>query len=136
MLVIDANIAIAWLLKDGSRNANAYAQACLDALGEDSAVMPSLWHLEVVNILTRAERERRLSEADVAAFLTALEQLPIDIDTSVDPVAVAALARRHKLTAYDAAYLDVALRHGASLVTLDGALRKAAEAAGVVIVGA
>lgn len=133
MLVIDANIAISWLLQDGTRQENAYAQSCLEALSAQPGVVPSLWHLEVVNILSRAERDRRLSEADVTAFLAALDALPIDIDSAVDPQAIAALARQHRLTAYDAAYLDVALRHGASMATQDKALRKAALAAGLTV---
>lgn len=131
MLVIDANIAISWLLRDGNRAEQAYAQSVLDALASDSAVMPSLWQLELTNIFTRAERDARLTEADVTAFLAALDQLPIDIDASIDVLAIAGLARHHQLTAYDAAYLDVAQRHGATLATLDKALRKAAAAAGV-----
>lgn len=133
MLVIDANVALSWLLRDGSRSENAYAQACLDALATESAIMPSLWQLEVVNILGRAEREGRLSEAEVTSFLAALDQLPIDIDATTDVIAVAGIVRQHGLTAYDAAYLDAVLRHGAVLATQDKALRKAASAAGVTL---
>lgn len=131
MLVIDANIAISWLLQDGSRQENAYAQACLEDLQRWQAVMPALWQLEVVNILSRAEREGRVSEADVSAFLSLLGALPIVFDVEVDMRTVAGVARQHRLTAYDAACLDVAQRHGATLATQDKALRRAAQAAGV-----
>jgi predicted nucleic acid-binding protein len=97
-------------------------------------MVPHLWGLEVANVLLVAERRGRISTEDVNRACTNLLSLPI----AVDPVArdralttVLRLARLHGLTSYDAAYLELAIRHDLSIATLDAALTVAAESEGV-----
>lgn len=97
-------------------------------------MVPSLWRLELANGLVMAERRQRLTEADSARFLCLLESLPIEVVPDYHDVAsMVTLARAHGLTAYDAAYLEIALRTGLPLATLDGQLNRAAKAAGVAV---
>jgi predicted nucleic acid-binding protein len=127
--VLDASVALAWCFED---EATSQTDAVLDRLAEDSAVAPSLWELEVVNVLLLAERRGRITESQTARFVTLLSQLPIHINSAeADMGAVLAAGRHHGLTAYDAAYLVLAEREGVPLATTDGKLRKAAQAAGV-----
>jgi predicted nucleic acid-binding protein len=102
---------------------------------EDDAVVPVLWWFEVRNVLIVNERRGRVSEAETARVLRDWSKLDIAIDRSPDENAVIALARRHRLTVYDAAYLELALRHGIELATLDVALAAAARREGVAVVG-
>jgi predicted nucleic acid-binding protein len=100
------------------------------------AIVPTLWPLEVLNAFLSAERRRRIVPADTRRFLALVAELPIVVATSEDVVrwsALADLARRHRLTAYDAAYLDLSLQLGLPLATLDDALRAAAKSVGVTI---
>jgi len=127
--VLDASVALAWCFED---EATSQTDAVLDRLAEDSAVAPSLWELEVVNVLLVAERHGRITESQTARFVTLLGQLPIHINSAdADMGAVLAAGRHHGLTAYDAAYLVLAEREGIPLATMDGKLRAAAQAAGV-----
>lgn len=127
--VLDASVALAWCFED---EATSQTEAVLDRLAEDSAVAPSLWELEVVNVLLLAERRGRLTESQAARFVALLSQLPIHISSAhADMGAVLAAGRHHGLTAYDAAYLVLAEREGIALATMDGRLRAAAQAAGV-----
>jgi predicted nucleic acid-binding protein len=113
---------------------NRYAQAVEDSLSMASAVVPGLWPLEVANALLVGERRSRATEANVTTFLRLLAALPIALD---DDTASRAwqhslhLARSHRLSVYDAAYLELALRQGLPLATLDDRLAAAAAAAGV-----
>ncbi len=125
MFVLDCSVAVAWLFEDET---SRETDALLDALRLDAALVPALWHLEVGNVLTMAERRGRITPSQVAASLELLAALPIRTE-SLQPrliPGIVALARNERLTAYDAAYLDLALRHGLPLATLDEALRKAA----------
>jgi predicted nucleic acid-binding protein len=131
VFVLDCSITLAWFFED---EADAYAEAVEDSLASASAVVPSLWSLEVANGLLVGERRRRTTEAKVTQFLTLLRSLPITVD---DETAARAwqdtlpLARAHQLSAYDAAYLELAMRRDLALATLDEALAAAAEAVGV-----
>ncbi len=126
--VVDASVTMAWCFED---EATPETEALLDRLQEDAATVPSLWELEVVNVLLVAERRNRLGEAQSARFLSLLGQLPISVDTVSDVGAVLAAGRRHNLSAYDAAYLVLAEREGLALATLDASLAAAADSAGV-----
>lgn len=122
--VVDASVALAWCFED---EATPQTEAVLDRLSHDTAVVPSLWELEVSNVLLAGERRDRLTESQSARFVALLAQLPILVDTaSVDVGAVLAAGRQHLLTAYDAAYLVLAEREGVPLATLDARLRAAA----------
>ncbi len=123
--VLDCSVAVAWLFED---EMSQETDALLDSLQTETALVPALWHLEVGNVLTMAERRGRITPAQIAASLELLAALPIRTE-SLQPRLIpdiVALARNERLTAYDAAYLDLALRHGLPLATLDDALRKAA----------
>ena len=127
--VLDVSVTVAWCLPDEE---SEIANRALDRLRSDEAVVPTLWWFELRNALVVNERRGRLAETDSATFLSDLGRLPIRLDErpgSSD--LVLALARRHGLTAYDAAYLEAGVRHGAPVATLDRKLAAAAEAEGV-----
>lgn len=124
--VLDCSVAAAWLFDD---EADPETDALLERVAEEGAMVPNLWHLEVANVLRQAERWGRITAAQVNAGLEALSDLPIHTDTETAARAfhdVIALARRHDLTTYDAAYLELALRSGVPLATRDRALLAAA----------
>ena len=104
----------------------------LDTLGQGAkAFTPALWRWEVGNVLLLAEKRGRITAAETGQHLTALQQLPIELDEDARREAwnaTALLARKHKLTVYDAAYLELAVRRGVALGSLDDDLRKAAQA--------
>jgi predicted nucleic acid-binding protein len=133
--VLDASATLAWCFED---EATVEAAGLLERLREDEALVPPLWLLELSNGLVVAERRGRLTRADSTRFLLLIRQLPIRIDqtSTLDlGVSVMDLARAYELSAYDAAYLELALRLGRPLATLDVRLRAAAERAGVRPVG-
>lgn len=131
--VIDNSVVMSWCFKDES---SRYADTILDSLVESTALVPSIWPLEVVNVLLVAERRNRLSEADSIRFITLLSQLPISVE-QVQPesvmIEILALAREHKLSSYDASYLNLAMSKGLPIATLDKGLRSAAKKAQVPI---
>jgi predicted nucleic acid-binding protein len=121
-VVLDASIATCWLFEDED---HPHATEALARVRNDEARVPSLWWFEIRNTLLVNERRGRLTEADTAAFFGALSRLAINVDrTPGDDVL--ALARRHRLTIYDAAYLELAQREGFPLATLDSQLASAA----------
>jgi predicted nucleic acid-binding protein len=129
--VLNASVTLAWAFDD-ERNSDALD--ALERLRAGEAVVASLWPLEVANGLLAAERRGRTTAADANRFVHLVRSLPI----VVDPVArvrafeaTMALARKHGLTAYVAAYLELASRLGVPHATLDGDLRAAADAEGV-----
>lgn len=126
--VIDASVAACWAFDDES---HPVATDALERLRTDDAIVPSLWWFEIWNILISNERRGRLSPLRTPMFLTEISKLGIAIDRSPDQATLLDLARRHRLTAFDAAYLELSLRHGIVLATLDEALIRAAEAEGV-----
>jgi predicted nucleic acid-binding protein len=129
VFVIDTSVAMSWCFEDEASEAT---ESALDRLRDDQAVVPTIWPLEVANVLLVAERRGRLSEAQASRFLELLTQLPIAIDDSpTDMTAIIAAGRRHALSSYDASYLVLAERLGAPLATLDQTLTKAARKAGV-----
>ena len=131
--VLDCSVAMAWCFAD---EADAVADAVLERLSEDVALAPSIWLLEVANVLLVAERRGRINSADAARFLDLLSALPITIDETTRERAwgpIAGLGREHGLSSYDAAYLELAMREGVPLASRDAALRSAAEASGVAV---
>jgi len=130
-LVVDCSVTMAWCFED---ECDELADAVLDALADGEAWVPSLWPLEVANVLVAAERRRRLTPADSARFIELLMGLPIVVDDRSHERAlsqVLAAARQLGISVYDASYLELAMRLGASLATRDTRLRAAATAAGV-----
>jgi predicted nucleic acid-binding protein len=129
VFVIDTSVTMAWCFEDETTEA---ADAVLDRLREETAAAPTIWPLEVTNVLLVAERRGRLSEAQVARFLELLRRLPIDVnETSTDLASAVSTGRQHRLSSYDASYLVLAQRLGAPLATFDERLAAAARAAGV-----
>jgi predicted nucleic acid-binding protein len=130
-LVIDCSITMAWYFKD---EITAYSNAVRAALASERAAVPALWPLEVANVLLMGERRKRSTQAKATKWLRFLSALPIAVDTQTPGLAfdpILSLARSHKLTAYDAAYLELAMRLGLPLAARDDALEKAAQAVGV-----
>lgn len=131
--MLDASTALAWCFPDESSDR---ADAVLKALEGAPVLVPAVWSLEIANALLVGERQKRLRRPEVLRFLTLLESLPIVED--IQPVAarvhnVLPIAREFGLSAYDAAYLELAARRGAALATLDTKLEKAAQRAGVAV---
>ncbi len=127
-VVVDCSVAIAWLLVDEESD---YALALLERLDEAEALAPTLWLIEATNVITVACRRGRIDARTADDALAELEATPITIGHDIVPSRIHRLAQKHGLTAYDAVYLELALRTGARLATLDKALRRAAEAEGV-----
>lgn len=133
MLVVDASVALAWCFED---EATESTDAVLERVAREGAIVPDLWRFEVADVLITAERRARITAADATRLHALLASLPVAPESAPSATAVlAAVARDYALTAYDAAYLELAMRHGADLATRDAALLKAAAAAGVTVVG-
>ena len=131
MMVVDSSVALAWGLPD---EANPYADAALGELPRKSVLVPALWATEIANGLATAERRGRCTKNDCERFLELMTALPIMQDVQPLNTATAraySTARKYGLTAYDAAYLELAAREGALLASLDKDLVKAAHKAGV-----
>ena len=136
MFVLDASIAMAWCFEDEATSAT---RGLLDRLSIEGGYVPGIWPIEVANVLTLAERRRRITPADSAEFIGMLEGLSILVDEGTTTRAfgrVLDLAREAGLTAYDAAYLELSMRLGVPLATKDGPLGDAARRLGVTVVGA
>src|SRR4051794_37201991 len=131
--VLDNSIVMAWSFED---ECDEYADAVLDRLATAGAVAPALWPLEVANALLMGERRKRSTEAETIRWTGILASLPIVIDGETNVHAwsdTLGLARGHDLTAYDAAYLELAIRRSLPLATIDGKLKTAARAVGVAL---
>jgi predicted nucleic acid-binding protein len=133
--IIDCSITMAWCFTDEAAPASTEIQ---DRLIAEAALVPSLWFLEVVNVLSIAERRKRISLADSTAFIELLGRLDIQSDDEVAERAfyrLPQLCRSYGLSSYDAAYLDLAIRHSLPLATLDDELRAAAKSVGITLLG-
>jgi predicted nucleic acid-binding protein len=133
--VLDASVTLAWCFPDES---TAYTEGILDLLAAGAeATTPALWPFEVANALLMAERRKRITTAQVASVLQRIASLPLRVDPiHVDRAfgQILSSAREEKLTAYDAAYLELAMREDLPLASLDDQLRQAARSAGVALV--
>jgi predicted nucleic acid-binding protein len=130
--VIDASSALAWCFED---EGGGEVDALIEKVAAEGALVPTLWFLEIANGLVVGEHRGRIKPAESAAFIAMIGELPIVADPSGSRLlnATMGLAREHKLTAYDAAYLELAMRLGVPLATGDRNLAAAAERAGVVL---
>ncbi|MBI1941684.1 MAG: type II toxin-antitoxin system VapC family toxin [Acidobacteria bacterium] len=129
--VVDCSVTLAWCFEN---QADDYTRGVLTRLDRDEALVPSVWPLEVANALAVAERRKKLSRSTASRFVAALGPLPILVqqDTHLWALGpILTLARELHLSAYDAAYLELAIREGLSLATRDEALKKAARASRV-----
>ena len=130
--VVDSSVAAAWCLADET---NDQADGILERLTDEQAVVPALWIIEMANVLVVAQRKGRIDPDDVDRAVGMLLELPIEIEAA-EPDAMGRLyrlARKHELSAYDAAYLDLATRNGLALATFDADLTQAAGRAGVTL---
>lgn len=133
--VLDCSIAMAWLFHD---EATAKTEALLNRLATETALVPAWWFIEITNVLTLAERRGRITPLQSDAFIRDLSKLGIERDNEAPDRAfthLLVLCRRHRLTSYDAIYLDLAIRRGLPLATRDDDLRKAAKKSGVYLLG-
>ncbi len=129
--VIDASVALAWCFDDEATEAT---RALLDRFEDEHAEVPSLWHLELANALAVSERNRRVTPARSSEFIALVAGLPIVVDEQTPLLALGTLldlARSERLSAYDASYLELAMRRGLPLATKDAALAQAARRVGV-----
>lgn len=134
--VLDNSVALAWCFEDEQ---TPEVMTLLDRLAEEGAVAPQLWPIEALNALITAERRGRIDHATRVLLADLLTQLPIALDEETAQHlwgATAELAERHRLSAYDATYLELALRMGAPLATRDAALIRAAKSEGVIVLPA
>jgi predicted nucleic acid-binding protein len=136
--VLDNTVTMAWCFAD---EATQLTEALLDRLADltDVALVPALWLYEVVNVTEMAVRKGRIAKSKATAFLESLADLPIEVEDLTRTevfVSVRAVAERYQLTSYDAAYLELAIRHRLPLAALDTDLIKAARVAGIALVQA
>lgn len=131
MFVLDASVLPGWLFPD---EVNTYTEAVLDRLRQTGAVVPEIWPLEITNVLLVGERRNRLTETQTVQFLRFLQSLPIRQaggSSLAGMSSVLAVARQQNLSAYDASYLELAMREGLPLATEDDRLRASAQRVGV-----
>ena len=125
--VLDASIAISWCFHD---EATEKTNTLLEKLEKSTAIVPSIWHLEVSNVLLMAEKHKRITYAGILEFFSLIEGLLIEVDTFTSEKSfnhIFSVAYEEKLTVYDAAYLELAMRRGLPLATKDKALLNAAK---------
>ncbi|HEX2479966.1 MAG TPA: type II toxin-antitoxin system VapC family toxin [Geminicoccaceae bacterium] len=127
-VVLDSSIVGCWCFPD---EMSSVADAAMLEVAADEAVVPAIWWFEVRNLLLTGERVGRMHSIGTAGFLADLQALSIRIDRAPESDVVLALARTHRLTIYDAAYLELAGRIDSPLATLDRQLARAARAASV-----
>ena len=127
-IVVDNSIVMSWCLAD---EIDDLAERAMQHVVAEGAVVPAIWWYELRNALLVNERRGRLDAVDTDAILTDILQMPFVLDRDHDDHTLVMLARQHSLSAYDAAYLEVALRRGLLLASLDRRLRQAADARGV-----
>lgn len=127
--VVDASVTLPWFLED---ERTAFTDSLLDAINRIEFWVPSVWRLEVPNALLVAERKRRIDRARRLEALDQASRLGIMVDLGLPNMqAVSSVAERRQLSTYDAAYLELAVRSGFGLITLDRNLAQAALAEGV-----
>ena len=133
MVVVDSSVALSWCFED---EASPQTDALLDRVRQQGAMVPGLWHVELANVLLQAEKRGRLTMAEVAEAITLVSRLRVTVDDETASRAwreILSTARTEGLTAYDAAYLELAVRRGLALATVDRALARAAKRAGVMV---
>jgi len=129
--VLDASVTLAWHFKDEE---TAFSRAILERATDESVVVPAHWWLEIANGILTGERRKRTTPDQAAPLVELLRAMSVETDFIPGEHAIERilpLARAHRLTVYDAIYLELAERRGLGLATLDGALAAAARSAGV-----
>lgn len=126
--VLDGSVTMGWFFDDEK---SEYAEAVYASLASKTAVVPHIWFLEVMNGTLLGERRKRATLAKANQFINLIQQLPVVTDVQVPLRETLTLARAYGLTSYDAAYLELSIRRGLPLATLDRSLQAAAKDAGV-----
>ncbi len=132
--VLDTSVTMRWFFGDGKPRELAYAREVLEAMKDVAARVPITWGLEVSNVIAKAEAKGWVTEARSEVFLEMLKGVDINPDMATFQQALSdtlQVARRYRLSAYDASYLELAMRTGLPLATLNEDLQKAAKKAGV-----
>jgi predicted nucleic acid-binding protein len=132
-LILDCSVTISWFMSD---EISSISSDILDDVGKNGAIVPTIWQLEVANVLLMSQRNKRITREQRNIALYALNELPINIDQSTSKHAwkeTAELAERYSLSLYDACYLELALRSSLPLATFDNKLKQAARSAGASI---
>lgn len=130
-VVVDTSVAACWCFPD---EASTAADDALDTLSDTELLVPRLFWFELRNVLLVGERRNRITFRQIQEGLAEIDGLPAIVDDDCVEELLMTLARRHGLTAYDAAYLELAVRYGAALATLDKHLARAAEAEAVTLI--
>lgn len=136
VFVLDASVAISWCFPGDPTEDTPYSRRVLKELVANDAIVPEIWAFEIANsIFISLSKRKRISAQQASEYLSLLRNLPIRVEPQNlwANVVLESLSRRHNLTAYDAAYLDLALRTHLSLATLDEPLRQAAAAEGITL---
>ncbi len=130
--VLDNSVVTGWYIPD---QATAYTQSIAQRLETDRAIVPALWHLEFANVLKTACTRGKLSLDNAREIVVTIAALPIELDSGLapNPRQLLDLAMRYNLSSYDAAYLELALRHGIPIATQDAKLKDASLQTGVVV---
>jgi predicted nucleic acid-binding protein len=131
-VVLDASVVAAWILPD--ERGGEEIVAGLD-ITPGTAFAPFIWWYEIRNIIVFAERKGRFAAGDCAQALELLRRTPVTLDGAMAEADVLAIARRHSLTFYDAAYVELAARKGLALASLDQDMRQAARRENIVLLG-
>ena len=130
---LDASVALAWAFRDEPLSS---AELALDAVTRETVLVPAFWPFEIASGLRQAERQGRIDPGDIPRFTAGLSGLPATVDDALWAHVfgdVMDIARKHNLSIYDAAYLDLALRESLPLATLDRSLARTARQAGVAL---
>jgi predicted nucleic acid-binding protein len=131
-VVLDASVTASWYFPD---EAHPAATSALEIVRREGALVPQHWWFEILNAFLTGERRRRLSQSGTAEAISLLARLRIEHAPLPNHEPVLSLARQHRLSLYDAVYLELAKRESLPLATLDGELAAAAASAGVLVVG-
>ena len=132
--VLDNSVSMRWLLASEKPSDQRYSESVLDSMRDTDALTPNLWHLEAVSVLIGAEKRGEVSLGEIERFISQLENLPIHVDSLTAHQAFSrtlALSRAYNISSYDASYLELAMREGLPLASLDKKLVKAAKKADV-----
>lgn len=132
-LVLDCSVTISWFMSDET---SSLSLDILDDVGKNGAIVPTIWQLEVGNVLLISQRNKRITKEQRHSALYVLNELPINIDQSTSKHAweeTTELAERYSLSLYDACYLELSLRYSLPLATFDNHLKQAAKSAGVLL---
>ena len=134
--VLDNSVSMRWLLASNKKADQKYAEKVLKSMVDSEALVPNLWHLEATNVLLSAKKRDEIDSGEIEIFISQLENLPIHTDVNTAKQAfnrILALADAYKLSSYDAAYLELAIREGLPIATLDKDLKKAVKKTGIEI---